>query len=268
MTICEQSFAGTPRHRTDRHRRPARDHSLICGATPRATNIATMRRRPVTRSEVRFDGKQITTLPADAVTEDSLGWLVPIEKLFAPLLRSLDRSVRYQYARAVQSRKEFSSLAAVGMKPPEPIQCPWPYDRHGGPHTCRRCGLCFYRSIAGRYRMTYFTLTHAPRRPGKRSVRSTTRRQRRPIQKRRRPPVPVGAAPIETSHSRRNIAMLVAAFARSRRVDDNARDLSRRGAPPRPINARATQRSAVDPRPPPGFACEGHCRTASCGECR
>ncbi len=63
----------------------------------RATNIAAMRRRPVKRSEVRFDGKQITTLPADAVTEDSLGWLVPIEKLFTPLLRSLDRSMRYEY---------------------------------------------------------------------------------------------------------------------------------------------------------------------------
>ncbi len=110
-----------------------------------------MRRRYVTRSEVRFDGKQITTLPADAVTEDSLGWLVPIEKLFAPLLRSLDRSMRYEYERAVQSRKDFSCLAALEVKPPEPIRCPWPYDRHGGPRTCRRCGRCFYRSIAGRY---------------------------------------------------------------------------------------------------------------------
>jgi hypothetical protein len=109
-----------------------------------------MRRRPVTRSEIRFDGEQITTLPADAVVEDSLGWLVPIEKLFVPLLRSLDRSMRYEYERAAQSWNDSSSL-----KPREPIRCPWPYDRHG-PRTCRRCGRCFYRSNAGRYRVTAF----------------------------------------------------------------------------------------------------------------
>jgi hypothetical protein len=132
------------------------DQELWTVSHARATNIAAMRRTPVMRSEVRFDGKEITTLPADAVTEDSLGWLVPIQKLFAPLLRSLDRSTSYEYEQAIQSRKDVPSQAGVGMKPWEPIRCPWPYDRHGGPHACRRCGRGFYRSIAGRYLPTAF----------------------------------------------------------------------------------------------------------------
>lgn len=111
-----------------------------------------MRRRPVTRSEIRFDGEQITAFPADAVREDGFGELVPIQKLFAPLLRSLDRSSKYAYEQVAQSRKSFPFLAARAMKPWEPIQCPWPHRRYGrGPHTCRRCGRAFYHSVAGRY---------------------------------------------------------------------------------------------------------------------
>src|SRR5262249_49343136 len=87
------------------------------------------------------------------------GELVPIQELFATLLRSLNRSSKYEYDQTVQSRKDFSFLAALEMKsflaalemkPWEPIRCPGPHYRYGKPRICRRCGRAFYRSVSGR----------------------------------------------------------------------------------------------------------------------
>jgi len=84
---------------------------------------------------------------------------VPIQELFATLLRSLNRSSKYEYDQTVQSRKDFSFLAALEMKsflaalemkPWEPIRCPGPHYRYGKPRICRRCGRAFYRSVSGR----------------------------------------------------------------------------------------------------------------------
>jgi hypothetical protein len=48
-----------------------------------------MRTKPVTRDEVRFNGRRITTLPADSVRGKFAG--PAIGRLWAPLLRSLNR---------------------------------------------------------------------------------------------------------------------------------------------------------------------------------
>jgi len=50
-----------------------------------------MRRKPVTRSEIRFNGRYISALPVDAVRKEDLGRIVPILELWAPLLRSLSQ---------------------------------------------------------------------------------------------------------------------------------------------------------------------------------
>ena len=71
-----------------------------------------MRRKPVQRHEVRFDGSRITTLPADSLRQGEYA-REPIPRLWAPLLRQL-------------KAKE-----------------PWPYSR--GKCRCRHCGSQFYR---------------------------------------------------------------------------------------------------------------------------
>src|SRR5262249_54413943 len=128
-----------------------------------------MRRKPVTRSEIRFDGECITTLPVDAVREEMRKNVYgtfspsfePIRKLWAPLLRALNGASKRDYEQAVQSRKDTivagaSFLARHDMEPWEPIRCPEPYRADAGPDTCRRCGRDFYRSNAGRRRNATF----------------------------------------------------------------------------------------------------------------
>jgi endogenous inhibitor of DNA gyrase (YacG/DUF329 family) len=76
-----------------------------------------MRRKPVQRHEVRFDGSRITTLPADSLRKGEFGREAS-PKLWGPLLRSLK------------------------------VKEPWPYSR--GKRKCERCGSAFYR-IPGSY---------------------------------------------------------------------------------------------------------------------
>jgi hypothetical protein len=71
-----------------------------------------MRRRPVQRHEVRFDGERITTLPADSLRQGEYGREAN-PKLWAPLLRQLK------------------------------VKEPWPYSR--GKWKCQHCRSTFYR---------------------------------------------------------------------------------------------------------------------------
>ncbi len=88
------------------------------------TSGVTMRRKPVTRSEIRLNGQRISTLPADAVRKDADGYIVPIAKLWAPLLRSLSEG-------HMPERYYFLQLKL---------------------RTCQRCGHEFYGvSLNGRY---------------------------------------------------------------------------------------------------------------------
>ncbi len=48
-----------------------------------------MRRKPVSRDEVHFNGRTITTAPVDAVRGTEYRWGNPIMRLWAPLLREL-----------------------------------------------------------------------------------------------------------------------------------------------------------------------------------
>jgi hypothetical protein len=100
-----------------------------------------MRRKPVTRDEVRFGGRRILTLPADAVREDASGRLGPVPKLWAPLLRSLNR--KQALAWPTHRKRLRAAGIVVPEKPPAPILCPRPYR---SPLQCRRCGREFYRS--------------------------------------------------------------------------------------------------------------------------
>jgi endogenous inhibitor of DNA gyrase (YacG/DUF329 family) len=70
-----------------------------------------MRSKPVQRHEVRFDGSQITTLPADSLRQGEYGREAN-PKLWAPLLRELK------------------------------VKEPWPYSR--GKAKCQHCGCQFY----------------------------------------------------------------------------------------------------------------------------
>ena len=75
-----------------------------------------MRRKPVQRHEVRFDGEHITTLPADSLRQGEFGREAN-PKLWAPLLRQLK------------------------------VKEPWPYSQ--GKCKCVHCGTKFYR-VPGR----------------------------------------------------------------------------------------------------------------------
>jgi hypothetical protein len=110
-----------------------------------------MRRRPVTRSEIRFNGRYISTLPVDAVRKEDFGRIVPILELWAPLLRSLTQWRRGDDAQWAQ----FFNAIGIPKKPqtPEPVRLP---DRYVWPEprlcSCQRCGDEFYRlGGSGRY---------------------------------------------------------------------------------------------------------------------
>lgn len=74
----------------------------------------TMRRKPVSRDEVRFDNRRrrISTLPASAIIDHK-----PIPKLWAPLLKQLN------------------------------VPCPVPANSR--PRACKHCGGLFYTVMAG-----------------------------------------------------------------------------------------------------------------------
>ncbi len=103
-----------------------------------------MRRNPVTRCEIRFNGRYISTLPVDAVRKEDFGRIVPILELWAPLLRELTQWRRGDDAQWAL----FFNAIGPPRKPqtPEPVRLP---DRYVWPEprlcSCRRCGREFYR---------------------------------------------------------------------------------------------------------------------------
>jgi hypothetical protein len=102
-----------------------------------------MRRHPVTRSEIRFNGRYISTLPVDAVRKKDSGRIVPILELWAPLLCSLTRWRRRDDAWA-----QFFNAIGSPRKPQMPPYV-WPEPRLC---SCQHCGREFYRlSGSGRY---------------------------------------------------------------------------------------------------------------------
>jgi endogenous inhibitor of DNA gyrase (YacG/DUF329 family) len=74
-----------------------------------------MRKKPITRDEVRFSGQHITTLPIDSVRKDG-----PIKRLWTPLLCSLNLT-----------------------------DAPWPFGRA---RECEHCGKKFFRVLSARHR--------------------------------------------------------------------------------------------------------------------
>lgn len=80
-----------------------------------------MRRKPVTRDEIRFNGSRITTLPIDTVREGEYH-PEPIKALWAPLLRSLNRAQKKDWDNRLGIRKNFARSGwRGGFKAPEPI---------------------------------------------------------------------------------------------------------------------------------------------------
>lgn len=109
-----------------------------------------MRRKPISRDEIRFDGGRIITLPLDSVSEDEWGRREPIVRLWTPLLRSLNRKRRADWEAGAETRAEMAKLGFSGFKEPTPIDAPHPYSF---PCTCHHCGREFYRVRwgSGRY---------------------------------------------------------------------------------------------------------------------
>jgi len=103
-----------------------------------------MRRKPVTRSEIRFNGRHITTLPVDAVRKDEFGHIAPIRELWGPLLRTLNEwrkrdDERAQAFKAIgfpaRQRKPVPIRLPIRFVRPEPRLC-----------ACQQCGREFYRA--------------------------------------------------------------------------------------------------------------------------
>jgi hypothetical protein len=112
-----------------------------------------MRRNPVTRSEIRFNGHCISTLPVDAVRKEEFGRIVPLLELWAPLLCSLTRWRRRddawaQFFNAIGSPRKSQMPRYVW---PEPRLC-----------SCPRCGREFYR-VRGKARYCSDVCTKASR---------------------------------------------------------------------------------------------------------
>ncbi len=107
-----------------------------------------MRKTPVTRDEVRLNQSEITTLPADAVCEGENGFgLRPIAKLWAPLLRSLNRAQKRRWD-ANAAIREAAGRFGIRHKPPEPITAPWPRPL-SWPRACWQCDKEFYLTRRG-----------------------------------------------------------------------------------------------------------------------
>jgi hypothetical protein len=117
-------------------------------------SMRTERTKPVTRDEIRFDGQNILTLPVNATRrlKKRKSWWSeerrePIRRLWAPLLRSLNRAQKRDWENGAAEREEYARTVkpSYGWKPPEPpepIDYPWP---DGRSHRCCHCGGKFFR---------------------------------------------------------------------------------------------------------------------------
>jgi predicted nucleic acid-binding Zn ribbon protein len=108
-----------------------------------------MRRKPITRDEIRFNGSRITTLPIDSVRGNRRDDFDPIPRLWAPLLPLLDREVRQAWDRHKWVHDLSERVFGRKKQPPPPVTIPQPYQARWGPCTCRQCGAEFYRVKGG-----------------------------------------------------------------------------------------------------------------------
>jgi endogenous inhibitor of DNA gyrase (YacG/DUF329 family) len=117
---------------------------VLCASRSSDYVSVTMRRKPVRRDEVRFNGRTITTAPVDAV--GAYEWGHPagvILRLWAPMLRELNHAQRKEWESYAEARKKF---AGSGTGAPEPITLPGSYELTMAPAPCRQCGRRFWRN--------------------------------------------------------------------------------------------------------------------------
>jgi hypothetical protein len=108
-----------------------------------------MRRNPVRRDEISFNGSRITTLPPDSLRADKWGRLDSIPRLWVPLVRSLNRTQKRDWDSRAAMRETASRAGIRGFQPPRSITIPQPYQAGLGPCTCEQCGREFYRAKHG-----------------------------------------------------------------------------------------------------------------------
>jgi hypothetical protein len=130
-----------------------------------------MRRKPVSRDEVRLDGSPsytcIVTLPFDSVRKRG-NKLEPIRKLWTPLLRQLTHAKKQWWAspRGVEHLQWIRKKGWSDADQLEPVRCPQPIQYYFG-SKCRHCSHRF--CCTDRYRGDYCSdhcesLANAPRR--------------------------------------------------------------------------------------------------------
>jgi hypothetical protein len=115
-----------------------------------------VRRRPVSRDEVRIVGDHVRTMPTDSVrqvkVDDKYSRLEPIERLWNPLIGELTKELadwlaspdgqEWQASRREAKAKNPGQWVMSGLSlTPEPPRIPWPRSR---PRTCRHCARRFY----------------------------------------------------------------------------------------------------------------------------
>jgi hypothetical protein len=163
------------------------------------TIAVTMRRKPVTRSEIRFD--RIATLPVDAVRievpDKDLPWneyIVPIRKLWAPLLRELTEWRKRDVAK-------WQAAFGFPQKPPEPVSLAKRYfvDRMRGGVTI---GTCKPASSIACTATIAIARTTVPKPPGVMAAQAALRPCSRRAPKPAQPPAPTAAAPTPNATSR------------------------------------------------------------------
>ena len=111
----------------------------------------TMRRKPVRREEVRFSGTHILTVPADSVRPNKYRSVEPIERLWVPLVRSLNDGQKQQWEASLGVRKTLAASGWRGGFPaPKPITAPHVHSWETHVYTCEQCGRQFYRTYIAR----------------------------------------------------------------------------------------------------------------------
>lgn len=104
-----------------------------------------MRTKPVTRDEIRLERyvPRILTAPTDAMQPGACGYYrYPIPKLWAPLLRSLQRTENREHPKLVE--RWLAAGLPVSKREPRKVAAPqcayWPV-------TCQRCDRQFFYAL-------------------------------------------------------------------------------------------------------------------------
>jgi ribosomal protein S14 len=105
-----------------------------------------MRRKSITRNEVRIRGFEIQTMPEDSVRSRKWTWRVePIERLWKPLVAELTREWEADAPRRQAHREELRRVVPMlKLGADEPPRMPYPTT--GFATRCRHCERRFYRS--------------------------------------------------------------------------------------------------------------------------